>query len=278
MVRVVGDGDVPVGLGGVSRPLGDDSALVARGGLRPQLDREILDTEVEAPVGRIAHADLVVSAVEARRGVVVMDRRLDVEPAIHDDNTAARFDGGNDKVSVSDPANGSLDFGVEDFTVELWTKAAASDKRGVVSKRSANAAEPYWDVTVTDDPNHNGQIRAVYFDGTNTRTAYSASGVVDGLWHHVAVWFDRDGGITIFIDGSARFTALAMTPDVVIQVRSRSGSRRRTPTSAATSTRSPCTAACCPCSASRRTSQPLRDGAQSSGSRWWPIHHSPSRQ
>ena len=38
--------------------------------------------------------------------------------------------------------------------------------------------------------------------------------MVDGLWHHVAVWFDRDGGITIFIDGSARFTALAMTPDV----------------------------------------------------------------
>lgn len=139
---------------------------------------------------------------------------LGVAGATHDTNSAARFDGGNDKVSVPDQANGSLDFGADDFTIEAWTKAVASDERGVISKRSANAAEPYWDVTVTDDPNHNGKIRAVYFDGTNTRTAYSGAGVIDGLWHHVVVWYDRDGGITIFVDGVARFTQLSMTPDV----------------------------------------------------------------
>ena len=65
---------------------------------------------------------------------------LGVAPATHDTNTAARFDGGNDKVSVPDAVDGSLDFGADDFTIEAWTKAAASDERGVVSKRSANAA------------------------------------------------------------------------------------------------------------------------------------------
>ena len=139
---------------------------------------------------------------------------LGVAPATHDANTAARFDGGNDKVSVPDPANGSLDFGVDDFTVEVWTKALASDERTIVSKRAATASEPYWELTVTDDPDHNGKIRAIYFDGTNTRIAYSTNGVLGGAWHHVVAWFDRDVGITLWVDGVTRLTPLAMTPSV----------------------------------------------------------------
>jgi hypothetical protein len=139
---------------------------------------------------------------------------LGVPPALQDVDRAVRLDGGNDKMSVPDPASGSLDFGTGDFTAEAWIKPSASDERGIVAKRSANAAEPYWAITVTDDPNHNGQIRAVYFDGANVRTAYSSKGVVDGAWHHVVIWYDRDSGITIWVDGVAKFTALGMTPDV----------------------------------------------------------------
>jgi hypothetical protein len=139
---------------------------------------------------------------------------LGVEPAILDADRAARFDGGNDKMSVPDPASGNLDFGVGDFTAEAWIKPSAADERGIVAKRSSNAAEPYWAITVTDDPNHNGQVRAVYFDGASVRTAYSSRGVVDGGWHHVVVWFDRDSGITISVDGVSKFTGLGMTPDV----------------------------------------------------------------
>jgi hypothetical protein len=69
-------------------------------------------------------------------------------------------------------------------------------------------------VTVTDDSHHNGQIRAAYFDGVNTRLAYSSFSVLDNLWHHVAVWYDRDAGITISVDGAATFTALGIAPDV----------------------------------------------------------------
>jgi hypothetical protein len=139
---------------------------------------------------------------------------LGVAGSNHDGNPAAGFDGGNDRVGVPDPADGSLDFGVDDFTVEAWIKPGASDERGIVAKRSASAAEPYWALTVTDDPNHNGQIRAVYFDGTNTRTAYSSKVTVDGAWHHLVVLFDRDSGITISVDGVTKFTALAIAPDV----------------------------------------------------------------
>jgi hypothetical protein len=129
-------------------------------------------------------------------------------------DSAARFDGGTDRVSVPDPADGSLDFGAGDFTVEAWIKPNASDERGVVAKRSSIATEPYWAITVTDDPNHNGQIRANFFDGAVARTAYSQNGVVDGAWHHVIVWFDRDLGVTIWIDGTTKFTPLPLGTDV----------------------------------------------------------------
>jgi hypothetical protein len=147
-------------------------------------------------------------------GTYVGGVTVGVAPATHDADQAALFDGGNDRVGVPDPADGSLDFGIDDFTVEAWLKPSATDERVIVSKRSSNGAEPYWSLTVTDDPNHNGQIRAVYFDGTNTRAAYSANGVVDGAWHHLVVWFDRDSGITLSVDGVTRFTALAIAPDV----------------------------------------------------------------
>jgi hypothetical protein len=131
-----------------------------------------------------------------------------------DPNTAARFDGGNDKLVVPDPANGSLDFGTADFTVEAWVKPTASDERVIVAKRPSTGTEPYWGLTVTDDPNHNGQVRAVYFDGVNTRTAYSSKGVLDGAWHHVVVWYDRQMGIIVSVDGVSKATALSLTSSV----------------------------------------------------------------
>ena len=135
-----------------------------------------------------------------------------VAGATTDGNAAARFDGGNDKGSV--PDNATLDFGTDDFTVEAWVKTQDSGERAVVAKRSLTTTEPYWAVTVTDDSHHNGQIRAAYFDGINVRHAYSTATVIDNAWHHVVVWYDRDAGITVSVDGVSTFTALAIAQDV----------------------------------------------------------------
>jgi Concanavalin A-like lectin/glucanases superfamily len=137
---------------------------------------------------------------------------LGVAPAVSGSNTAARFDGGNDKGSV--PDNSSLDFGTGDFTVEAWIKTLDSGERAIVAKRSLTASEPYWALTVTDDSHHNGQIRAAFSDGTTARLAYSTVGVLDGAWHHVVAWYDRDSGITISVDGVTTFTAMAIAADV----------------------------------------------------------------
>lgn len=130
-----------------------------------------------------------------------------------DSNTAVRLDGGNDRITVGDPADGSLDFGEEDITVEAWIKPSANDERAIITKRSS--VGPYWQVTVTDDSNHAGQLRANIFDGSVSLQAYSTRRVDDGGWHHIVVLFDRDSGIRFFIDGTAAgVTAGPMAGDV----------------------------------------------------------------
>ena len=131
-----------------------------------------------------------------------------------DSDHAAGFDGGDDRVNMGDPANGSLDFGTGDFTVEAWAKATANDERAIVSKRAVGGTV-YWQITVTDDGSQIGRVRANITDGTTTATVYGPTiRIDDGNWHHVAVVFDRDSGITIYVDGTAKTTAAVVTGDV----------------------------------------------------------------
>jgi hypothetical protein len=124
-----------------------------------------------------------------------------------DANTSVRFDGSNDLIGMSDPASGVLDFGTGDFTVEAWVKATADNERAIVSKRVFFSTEPYWEVTVTDDGPHKGEVRATANNGSVARQAYGPAIRVDrNGWHHVVVLFDRDFGITVYVDGVSRTT------------------------------------------------------------------------
>ncbi|MGH9025947.1 MAG: LamG-like jellyroll fold domain-containing protein, partial [Acidimicrobiia bacterium] len=138
---------------------------------------------------------------------------LGVPGAVQTDaNPAARFDGGNDRVNLGDPASGIFDFGTEDFSVEAWVKTSENNERSIVGKRDASR---YWQVTVTDDGSQTGRLRANVFDGVVVRQVYSTRRVDDGAWHHVAVLFDRDSGVRFYTDGlPAGFVAAPMTGDL----------------------------------------------------------------
>lgn len=130
-----------------------------------------------------------------------------------DANLAAGFDGVDDRVTMGDPAGGILDFGTGDFTVEAWLKTTVNGERAVASKRPSTG--PYWQFTVTDDSGHAGHVRVNSSDGLVTRQAYGpAVRVDDGNWHHVAVVFDRDVGITVYVDGAGQSTAATLPGDV----------------------------------------------------------------
>jgi hypothetical protein len=127
-----------------------------------------------------------------------------------DANTAVRLDGGDDRASVADRA--ALDFGSGDFSAELWLSTSVNGERAAISKL---ASGPYWLVTVTDDSGHAGEIRAKLFDGVVTRQVYGPPlRVDDGAWHHIVVVYDRDNGITVYVDGVARTTPGPMAGDV----------------------------------------------------------------
>jgi hypothetical protein len=131
-------------------------------------------------------------------------------------NAAVSLDGGDDRVTMGDPADGRLDFGTHDFTAEAWVRATANDERVIIGKRAyGTPSPPYWQVTVSDDGSHVGQIRVNVFDGVVTPQVYGPNiRVDDGLWHHVVVAFDRDAGIIIYVDGVSAGTDGPTTGDV----------------------------------------------------------------
>ena len=127
---------------------------------------------------------------------------------ITDSNRAAGFDGSNDQVNMGDPSSGALDVEINDFSLEAWVKGTANAERVIAAKRSFRASDPYWRVTVSDDAGHVGEVRANVSDGVAGVEAYGpAVRVDDGVWHHVAVVFDRDVGVTVWVDGLSRATA-----------------------------------------------------------------------
>jgi Concanavalin A-like lectin/glucanases superfamily/Right handed beta helix region len=126
-----------------------------------------------------------------------------------DPDTAAHLDGVNDLIAMGDPASGVLDFGTADYTLELWVRTTVHGERALLSKRSSSG--PSWLLTVTDDPGQAGRVRTLVTAGSVTRQVYSAGRVDDGAWHHLVVVFDRDGGISHYVDGVASGFAPAAT-------------------------------------------------------------------
>ena len=58
-------------------------------------------------------------------------------------------------------------------------------------------------------------MRAEAFDGVVTRIADGPDVRVDnGAWHHVVVLYDRDSGITVWVDGVSRTTTGAFTGNI----------------------------------------------------------------
>lgn len=123
---------------------------------------------------------------------------------VGDTDTAVTFNG-IDGVSMGDAA--TLDFGTDDFSVAAWVKTSVNGERAIVGKVDQSAQAANWVITVTDDTGQVGKIRAKIFDGVTTTLAYGPNvRVDDGAWHNVGVVFDRDFGVSVYVDGVERVT------------------------------------------------------------------------
>ena len=126
---------------------------------------------------------------------------------------ALQFDGLDDYVDLGDPGFGRFDFGTEqNFTLMLWVRlpAAPASEYVVLSKYDAGTAPGYMLQILAS-----GHARALIRDGSGSGSdelvlAEGATSIADDAWHHVAAAFDRDGNVTLYVDGTTDGTPQAI--------------------------------------------------------------------
>jgi hypothetical protein len=117
---------------------------------------------------------------------------------------ARNFDGVDDSMSIADPADGSLDFGMSSFSFSLWVDATASigEFDAAMSKGGATTGEPgycvllgtsNWNVKAHDGSNYRDPVAGtetlhswVYIAGVVDRTAQQIRAYRDGVFTDMA--------------------------------------------------------------------------------------------
>lgn len=112
--------------------------------------------------------------------------------------TALDVQAGNSSVSV--PNNSLFQFDSDtDFSVALWmrTNNWVRDASLISTKDWDSGGNKGWNLALaTDDKGIDLNVG----DGSN-RADLQAGDINDGAWHHIAATFDRDGQVSLYIDG-----------------------------------------------------------------------------
>jgi parallel beta-helix repeat protein len=110
---------------------------------------------------------------------------------------AASLDGIDDSVIAGDPIDGSLDFGTQDFTLDMWIKAKGLGlNQAILDKRDETGGTGFTLGMTAGD-----KIYAWIRDGATQQEVTSDSTIILNRWYHVTVIFDRTANLQMFIDG-----------------------------------------------------------------------------
>jgi len=113
---------------------------------------------------------------------------------------ALLFDGNNDYVTMTDVN----DVGTSDFTISIWFKYSTTENTLPQLVNKYNGGMGYGLEIVDDGAINDGKIRA-FIKNASTRINALSTGATakDGDWHHVAATWNRDGNLTVYLDGIA---------------------------------------------------------------------------
>lgn len=109
---------------------------------------------------------------------------------------AIDLDGTDDYISITDPADGSLDMGTADFTMMTWVKGGSGMNTGrAISKRDGNTG---YELVPRNDV-----VSVQLGDGTDYfHEDIGSTTITDSVWHHIAASIDRTNEIiTVYVDG-----------------------------------------------------------------------------
>jgi hypothetical protein len=110
-------------------------------------------------------------------------------------NTSLNFDGEDDYVSLG--ANYAFD-NTDSFSVEAWVKLERTMRfEQIVSKLDANFTG--WGLQVHEDGSLSGYLFSDW--GVNSIFAVGSTFITDANWHHVAMTFDGDKTVKLYVDG-----------------------------------------------------------------------------
>ena len=126
--------------------------------------------------------------------------------------TALDVQAGNSSVSV--PNNVLFQFGTNtDFSVSLWMRTTnwVNDASLISTKDWDSGGNKGWNIALDTDAKG---IDVNVGDGSN-RADLKAGDINDGDWHHITATFDRDGDVSLYIDGTlAQSTSMANVEDI----------------------------------------------------------------
>jgi len=112
-------------------------------------------------------------------------------------SAARRFNGSSDFIRV--PSAVQHNFGVGDFSIDLWVRSTASTGLQVMlDRRDTTGGSRGFSLFLG-----NGTLGFQLGDGFGFTNYPRAGFFADGLWHHVAVTVDRDqpNGLVMYVDG-----------------------------------------------------------------------------
>ena len=114
---------------------------------------------------------------------------------------ALDFDGVDDYVDVGDKA--SLDFGTSiDFTIGAWIKLSATGSIKIIVDKYSSGISPGYMFRVESSNVIGAFIRDGVGSGSDeTVSIVGDTTVTDGQWHHATVVYDRDGDVSLYLDG-----------------------------------------------------------------------------
>ncbi len=119
-------------------------------------------------------------------------------------NASMDFDGTDDRVVVTDPASGILDFGTNEMSVALWIKTSQTPAsvQPIIDKKAGGSNDAGYNLNVNTD----GRATFRVANGTSQASASSSTSnlINDGVWHHVVGTYARSAGgdtLYVFVDG-----------------------------------------------------------------------------
>jgi hypothetical protein len=121
---------------------------------------------------------------------------------------AFALDGVNDRVSVGT----GLQMGTsQDFSLSAWVNSTEVKSMSVMSNRhSSDGQYVGYSLQITTG----GVAQMTLRSSTSSQNVIGTTSVLDGLWHHIAGTADRDGLVSLYVDGELEASQAAITGDI----------------------------------------------------------------